>query len=147
MSLPVVALGVRGWFKSMAFWEYTDPGRLEYDNQDVYAAVKSARWEYDVALIVWANLERIDDTPYNEVKSQMRQDILDALQRQLIGKNVQFIAGEISDRDIDKVFTGYDLQNKYNIMKWPYIAFRINGIITFKSECPVSNSYSRTSCS
>lgn len=133
-------------YEAYCFWDITDPGRIDYLNQDEFAAKKYAFWEYDAALIVWANLKRLDDSPYNEVKAQLRQDLLDTLGLQLIGQNVQFQAEEIFDKDIVQVFEGYTLNNEWNIAKWPYVAFRINGVIKFRIKCPVSNSLSVTTC-
>ena len=45
---------------------------------------------------------------------------------------------------VTQVFAGYDLDNDENAMKWPFVAFRINGVIRFKRECPISNTYSVT---
>ena len=129
---------------ALAFWTVADPGRIEYDNQDIYAAVKSGRWEYDVSLIVWVNLNRLDSSPYNETKSQLRQDIVDALQKQLYGVDVQFTVVEIFENNIEQVYEGYNLQD--NSMKGKFVAFRVAGILTFKSECPVSNTYSAPTC-
>lgn len=134
-------------YESMAFWEVIDPGRILYPNDEVNAALrKYAIWEYDVALIVWANLKRIDDSAYNETRSKMRQDILDVFETKILGNDVTFWAGEIFERDITQVFVGYNLSNEENIIKWPFIAFRINGTIRFKRKCPVDNTYSVTTC-
>ncbi len=133
-------------YKAYSFWDITDPGRIDYLNQDEFAAKKWAFWEYDASLIVWANLKRLDSSPYNETKSQMRQDILDVLGLQLIGQNVQFQVSEVFDRDINQIFAGYTLVNDYNIIKGPYVAFRVSGVIKFHIKCPVSNSFSLTNC-
>ena len=132
-------------YKAMAFWTVEDPGIIDYDNQDIYAAIKSGRWSYNVSLIVWANLKRLDDSPYNETKSQFREDILDALQRKLYGTDVQFTTVEIFDQDVDRIFAGFDLLNAENVIKGEFIAFRVSGVLTFKSSCP-SNTYSVTNC-
>lgn len=127
-------------YESMSFWEVQDPGRISYD--DEYAIRKYAMWEYDVSLIIWANLKRIDSSHYNETKSRMRQDIIDVFETKLVGSDVTFWVEQIFEKDILQIFVGYDLNNEENIIKRPFVAFRINGIIRFKRKCPVSNTYS-----
>jgi len=131
---------------AMAFWTVADPGRIEYDNQDIYSAVKSGRWEYDVSLIVWVNLKRLDSSSYNETKSQLRQQIVDALQKKLYGVDVMFTPVEIFDQDVEQVYEGYDLSNPESVMKGHFVAFRVAGVLTFKSTCPISTTYSVTNC-
>jgi len=134
-------------YTAYAFWDIIDPGRILYPNEGLeYGLRKYAIWEYDVSLIVWANLKRIDDSAYNETKSEMRQDILNVFETDLIGKNVQFAVGEIFERDITQIFEGYNLNNEENINKWPFVAFRFNGVIRFKRKCPVDISFSLTNC-
>ena len=130
-------------FTALSFWDVIDPGRILYPGEE-YSVVKYAFWEYDVALIIWANLNRIDDSVYNETKSQMRQDVINVLETKLISEDVEFQAGEIYDKSVTQVFEGYDLDNEETTMKWPFVAFRINGVVRFKRACPVSNSYSVT---
>ena len=132
-------------WKALSFWEVTDPGRTDYPDQE-RSVVKYAMWEYDVALIIWANLKRLDDSSYIETKSQFREDILYTIESKLVGHNVIFVPGQIYDRDIEQIFAGYTLNREWNINKWPYVAFRINGIVRFNRKCPVSNSYSVTNC-
>ena len=129
-------------WSAFCFWDIEDPGRIDYLNQDEFAAKKWTFWEYDASLIVWANLKRIDDSAYNETKSKLRQDILDTLGLQLIGQHVQFHAGEVFDKDINQIYAGYTLHESHNILKKPYAAFRVTGVIKFHIKCPVNNTYS-----
>jgi len=134
-------------YEAYSFWDVKDPGRILYPNDESeYAIRKYAIWEYDVSLIIWANIKRINSLAYNETKSQMRQDIVDILETKLLGNDVTFWSGEIFERDISQVFAGFDLSNDENVIKWPYVAFRINGTVRFKRLCPVNNTYSVTTC-
>ncbi len=127
---------------SYAFWDVIDPGDLIYPEDEQYSVVKYADWEYDVALIIWADVDRIDSGNKNETKAKMRQDIIDVFETKLIGKNVMFQSGEIFDRNVDQIFLGYNLENKEGLIKWPFVGFRVNAVIRFNRECPVDNSYS-----
>lgn len=128
-------------YESYAFWDVIDPGRTDYPGQE-RSVRKYTMWEYDVALIIWANLKRIDDSAYIETKAQFREDILNVFEVNLIGQNIIFVPGEIFDRDIEQIFAGFDLTQEWNINKWPFVGFRLNGIIRFNRKCPISNIYS-----
>jgi len=132
-------------WESYAFWDVIDPGRMDYPGEEL-SVMKYTMWEYDAALIVWINLKRLSDAVYNETKSQMREDIINVFETNLIGRNVLFLPSQIYDRDIEQIFTGFNLSQEWNINKWPYVAFRVNGIIRFNRKCPGSNSYSVANC-
>ena len=132
-------------YRAYAFWDVIDPGRTEAPGEE-RSVRKYIMWEYDVALIIWANLKRIEDSSYIETKAQFREDVLNVFETKLIAQNVDFMPTENFDRDINQIFLGYTLDKSWNINKWPYIAFRFNGTVRFNRKCPVDNTYSRTTC-
>lgn len=131
-------------YSAYSFWEYIDPAEVITPEGAEYSVKKYVDYEYNVSLIVWADVKRIDSGPYNEVKSKMRQDLINVFETGLIGTGVIFNVNQIFDRLADQIFLGYDLDNTENNIKWPFVGFRINGVIRFNRECPVDNSYSVT---
>jgi len=142
------SIDLRPWphdtYDSYAFWHVDDPGQVTYNNDEVNAAVrKYAHWQYNVALIVMADCRKIDDSPYNETKSKLKQDILDVLQNN-IDINFTFWLGEVFERDILKIFDPYTIEKPQEVLKYPFVGFRFNGTIVFKQQCPINNTYSVT---
>ncbi len=129
-------------YSAYSFWEYTDPAEFPIHDGTEYSMTKYPMRVYNVSLIVWADADRIDSGNRNETKSEMRQDLINFFETGLIGMPLVFNISEIFDRFANQIFVGYDLDNTENIIKWPFVGFRINGVLSFNRECPVDNSYS-----
>ena len=141
-------IDLRPWpydtYDSYAFWHVEEPGEVLYPNDELKAAIrKYATWEYKVACIIMANPKMIDDSPFNETKSQLKQDILEVFQNNP-DISFTFWITQVFERDITKIFAPYTIEKSQEVLKYPYVAFRFEGTLQFKQLCPVSNSYSVT---
>lgn len=129
------------YYHSYSFWEYTDPAEIITPEGSEYSVISNGDYEYNVSLIVWADVDRIDTGNRNETKSKIRQDLIDFFKNQAMSTGVLFNVTQIFDRFADQIFVGYDLDNIEGVIKWPQVGFRINGILRFNRECPVNNTY------
>jgi len=141
-------IDLRPWpydsYDSYAFWHVEDPGEVIYPNEGLDLAIrKYAIWEYQVACIIMANPKIIDDSSYNETKSELKQDILEVFQNNP-DITFGFRITQVFERDIIKIFAPYTIEKSQEVLKYPFVAFRFDGMLQFKQKCPVSNTYSVT---
>jgi len=140
-------IDMRPWpydtYDSYAFWHVDEPGEVKYSDELSAAMRKYAIWNYSVACIIVADLRKIDDDPYNETKSKLKQDILEVFQNNS-DINFSFWITQVYERNINEIFAPYTIEKPEEILKYPFVAFRFEGIVQFKQLCPVANTYSVT---
>jgi|GEM_PF-2599449 len=130
-------------YKAYSFWHVEDPGEIIYNEGVEHSIRKYETWQYNVALILIANTKRIDDSSYNETKANLKDDILSVL-RNNIDITFAFWISQVFERNIIDIFAPYTIEKPQEILKYPIVGFRFEGILQFKHKCPVSNSYSVT---
>jgi len=128
---------------SYAFWDIEDPAEVVYDEGMQVGKRKFAHYRYTVACIVVVDINQIDNSStFNETKSKLRQDIINVFETKtdMIKFTSTFWITGIYEHDIIQIFKGFNI-NKPEEWKFPYQAFRIEGQLSFKRACPVSNTY------
>ena len=127
---------------SYSFWDIEDPGLVEYNNDgENVSKRKYAHYLYNAACIFVMDLNQIDNnSTFNETKSKIREDIMNKFERGLIAFDSHFWVTGIYEHDITQIFKGFTI-DKPEEWKFPYQAFRIEGQLSFKRACPVSNTY------
>jgi hypothetical protein len=140
-------IDMRPWpndsWDSYAFWHVDDPGNVEYSDEIGAATRKYAIWNYNVACIVVADPQKIDDSPYNETKSNFKNDILKVFQNNTDINFAFWITG-VYERNVEEIFAPYTIVEQQKVLKYPRVAFRFEGTIQFKQACPINNTYSVT---
>ncbi len=115
---------------SYAFWDLIDNG---VDYGENLGGRRFPALEYDVACIVVVNLDSVDSDS-KIARSTVRQSILTFF-HQTIRFSGNFQMTGIVDKDIDDIFSGYDIADPLIILRDNIAAFRIEGTITFKQDC------------
>jgi len=131
---------------SYAFWDIEDPAEVVYNEGMPAGKRKFAHYRYSVACIVVVDIKQIDNYfTFNETKSKLREDIVNVFEAKtdMLGFSGTFWITGIYEKDITQIFKGFTI-NKPDEWKFPYQAFRIEGQLSFKRACPVSNTYTIT---
>lgn len=129
-------------YESYAFWHVDDPGEISYPNEELNLAIRKFEiWRYAVSLIIVADTKRIDDGPYNETKSKMKEDVLEIL-RGNVDITFGFWLTQVYEKDVAKIFDPYTIEKPEGVLKQNIVGFRFDGIVEFKQKCPISNTYS-----
>lgn len=120
---------------SLAFWTADDLSEVSYD--DIYSVKKTPLLTYNVSLIIFANLKLQSTTAvYNELRSQLRNQIINTLNSPSAYKYGIFAMTGIVENDIRRIYEGFTYEDKFNIFKeLPYYAVRINGTLSFRPGC------------
>jgi len=108
-------------FSALSFIAVTSPER-PINQTDVNTVGWEAQKERDIALVVWCNLEKIDNSmgyPFTEVlKNELEP---------LLGKVEGLTINSYVDEDYRQIFSGYDISETDNkFFAYPYAAFRFN---------------------
>ena len=108
-------------FSALSFVTITSPER-RVNQTDVNTASWEAQKERDLAIVIWCNLERVDnskDYPFVEELKTIIEPLLENVEGLTINSYV--------DEDYRQIFSGYDISETDNkFFAYPYAAFRFN---------------------
>jgi len=131
-------------YKAYSFVDVLDPVEFIYQDE----AVKSIyhAFKYNIAIIIYCNLNRIDNTnDLRSVQANIEQDIINCLARGMdAGKFILKLKTKYN-RDISKIFEGYDISKVgEQFLAQPYCGFRFECELYLREGCYSANTYIKT---
>ena len=129
-------------YRSYSFWDMKDPAVIKYSEGQEFSSRKYSIIQYEIACIFVVDCKKIDNQlTYKETRSHLRDEIFKVFEDYSTDIPFAFYIKNIFERDINKIFDGYTLDEPEKIIS-PYYAFRVEGLLEFKRKCPISYTYS-----
>lgn len=97
--------------------------------------------EVDVSLIVWANLKRIDDTRDYIFSEELKDDVIDK-----INKNASFHQLNSIEMGVEKAFSSWTVATDDRFYAENFVALKFNMTLTFEPPCYEPADYNLNNC-
>lgn len=128
--------------ESYCFFVVDEPGRVNsggnayQGNIDGYQMIVSNHFTYDIGIVFWYNLEKMDFDFTHRYTEELQKEILNLINEDIAFRTAGFVAGDFYWTP-QEVFRGYSLDHtKEQTFAQPYAGLRLDGRIYFKQDCP-----------